>query len=315
MLSNILVTGSVAFDFIMDFPGTFADNIDPKKVHILNISFLVNTLKKEKGGTAGNIAYSLALLKTNPLIQAAVGDDFDEYLQYLRSSGVDTSQIKVISSESTSSAFITTDLKDNQIAAFYPGAMKYNKNFKIKSLPRKPIFVVISPNDPKAFMNFTKQSKVLKIPYMFDPGMQLPRLTNKDLKQGLTGAEILIGNDYEIGMLKKRLSISTKEILNSVKVLITTLGSKGSMIETNNGKIIILAAKPRKVVDPTGAGDGFRAGFITGYLKGLNLQTCGQMGSISSCYVVEKYGTTNHTFSLAQFCKRYKDNFGEDLKI
>lgn len=315
MSDYILITGSVAFDFIMDFPGVFADNIDPKKIHILNISFLVDSLKKEKGGTAGNIAYTLSLLKKPVSILATVGQDFKEYNNFLSQAGVDTKHIKVIKAESTSQAFMVTDKNDNQITAFYPGAMNMADKLRIKTLPKKPLFVLISPTKPEAMVNFASECQKLKIPYLFDPGMQLPRLSRPDLVKGLRGAEILIGNDYEIGLLKSKSGLATREILRNIKVLITTLGPKGSIIETAKEKIIIPAGKPKKVIDPTGAGDAYRAGFITGFLKDLDLQTCGQMGSIAACFAVENYGTTNHSFSLPQFCKRYKDNFGKGLKL
>lgn len=296
----ILVTGSLAFDVIMDFPGKFADHIDPGKIHILNLSFLVDTLKKQKGGTAGNIAYNLALLKVPVSILGAAGEDFGQYQDFLKKAGVDTSQIKISQENLTSQAFIITDQADNQITAFYPGAMSENSKLSINLAD----FAVISPNDPPAMVNFAKQCQVLKIPYMFDPGMQLPRLTDQDLITGINGAKILIGNDYEIGLIKKRL----KNI--KVGILITTLGEKGSVIQTPHETIQISPAKPKDVVDPTGAGDAYRAGFLAGYLQGKDLKTSGQMGSVAACYPIEKYGTTTHRFSMEEFQTRYKENYG-----
>lgn len=311
-MSKILVTGSLAFDFIMDFPGNFADNIDPTKLHIVNLSFLVKSLKKSRGGTAGNIAYSLALLNTDASILGAVGEDFEGYLEFLNQHNIDTSLIKTIKREFTSTAFITTDLKDNQIAAFYPGAMSHNKTLKIK---QKPDFMIISPNDPTAMLNFAKQCQLQKVLFMFDPGMLLPSLSANDLKVGIKSADILIGNDYEMGLLMNKLKTSEKELLNRVNILITTLGERGSKIQTKDQEYIIKVAKPKQVLDPTGAGDAYRAGFMAGYLRGFDLKTCGQMGSIASCYAVEKYGTTNHSYSILQFCRRYSENFKEDLKL
>jgi len=302
--SYVLVTGSLAYDVIMDFPGKFSDHIDPTKIHILNLSFLVDTLKKQQGGTAGNISYNLALLEIPVSILGSVGEDFDEYHRFLQKAGVDVSSIKVIKNEQTSQAFITTDKADNQITSFYPGSMKNNASLKIADLLQKPGFVVISPNDPKAMVNFALECQKLNIPYMFDPGMQLPRLTDQDLITGIKEAKILIGNDYEIGMIKKRL----KKI--EVEILITTLGEKGSEILTKKGLIRIQAARPKSVIDPTGAGDAYRAGFLSGYLQGLDLNECGQMGSIAACYSVEKYGTTTHSFTIAEFKQRYQENYG-----
>jgi len=306
----ILVTGSLAYDLIMDFPGRFSDHIDPTKIHILNLSFLVDSLKKQKGGTAGNIAYNLALLEIPVSILGSVGEDFDEYQTFLQKAGVDVSNIKIVKNEQTSQAFITTDKADNQITSFYPGSMKNNSSLKIVDLSEKPEFTVISPNDPKAMINFALECQKLEIPYMFDPGMQLPRLTNQDLITGIKGAKILIGNDYEIGLLSSKLKVKSEKLLENIKILITTLGEKGSIIQTKDQNIRIKAAKPKEVIDPTGAGDAYRAGFLAGYLQGLDLKVCGQMGSVTACYSVEKYGTTTHSFTMDEFQQKYKENYG-----
>ena len=309
----ITVTGSLAFDNIMDFPGKFADHIMPDKIHQINLSFLVNTLKKQKGGTAGNIAYNLALLKSPVSILGVAGTDFSEYDKFLKETGVDTSNIKIIAGESSSSAFIMTDLSDNQITAFYPGAMKKAISLSLEGL--KTDFLIISPNDPQAIIKLAKEAQSLNIPYMLDIGMQLPALNSLDLKQIISGSAILIGNDYEISLLKEKSGLSEQELLSQVKILITTLGEKGSIVQTKDKKIEVSAGKPEKVADPTGAGDAYRAGFIAGYLKDLDLKICGQMGSVASCYAIEKYGTTNHKFTLEEFCERYKENFGETLHL
>ena len=309
----ITVTGSLAFDYIMDFPGSFSDHIMPDKIHQLNLSFLVNTLNKQKGGTAGNIAYNLALLNSPVSIVGAAGSDFAEYGKFLQDAGVDTSHIKIVDSESTSSAYIMTDLKDNQISAFYPGAMRENSTLSLIS--RSEDFVVISPNDPKAMSKFAKEAKDFKLDYMMDPGMQLPALDAEDLKDMVAGSTILIGNDYEISLLSNKIQVTSNKLLEQVKILITTLGEKGSIVQTRGQTYQIPAAKPNQVLDPTGAGDAYRAGFLAGYLRGLDLQICGQMGSVDACYAIEKYGTTSHSFTIDEFKKRYKENFGEDLNV
>lgn len=313
MGKKVLVTGSLAFDYIMDFPGKFSDHIDPLKLHILNISFLVDNLKKQQGGTGGNIAFNLALLKNEVFLLAFVGSDFKGYEIFLKDSGVETKGIAYKDGEFSAQANIITDKKDNQITAFYPGAMKYTKSLSIKNLKEKFNFCVIAPNDPEAMIKFAFECQQLMIPYMFDPGMQLPRLSDDDLKKGIDKAEILIGNDYEMAVIKKRLNLSDHDLLGKVKILITTLGEKGSVIKIRDNKYDIAACKPDKIEDPTGAGDAFRAGFLAGYLQGLNLEVCGKMGSVAACYTVEKYGTTTHTFTIEEFRKRYKENFGEEL--
>ncbi len=302
----ITVTGSLAFDTIMDFPGKFGDHIMPDKIHQINLSFLVNTLKKQNGGTAGNIAYNLALLGCPVSIVGSAGSDFTEYAKFLQNAGVDTSKIKISKDNLTSSAFIITDLSDNQISAFYPGAMSENATLSLD----KTEFVVISPNDPRAMINFTKECQEKNIPYMLDPGMQLPALDSEDLKNMINEATILIGNDYEISLLKEKTGFDDQQLLHQVKLLITTLGEKGSTIQTLKKVYAIPAGKIKEVVDPTGAGDAYRAGFLAGYIKDLDLQICGQMGSIASCYAIEEYGTTSHSFSKEEFDSRYKENFG-----
>lgn len=313
MTKNIIVTGSLAFDLIMDFPGKFAEHIDPSKLHLLNISFLVDSLKKERGGNSANIAYTLSLLGMKTSILSSAGDDFDSYAKFLTDNNIDIENIKIIPGESTATAIIMTDQTDNQISAFYPGAMRQNIKLSLKDLKEKGDFAVITPDLPEAMIKFALECKELRIPYLFDPGMQLPRLTDAQLRQGIKGAEILIGNDYEMGIIKKRLFLTEIDLLADTRVLITTLGEKGSIIKTKDQDYTIAAVKPDEVLDPTGAGDGYRAGFLTGYLKELDLKTCGQMGSIASCYAIEKYGTTNHKFSIPNFIKRYGENFIEDL--
>lgn len=309
----ILVTGSLAFDYIMDFPGKFGDHIMPDKIHQINLSFLVNTLTKQQGGTAGNIAYNLALLKSPVSILGIVGTDFSEYEKFLKQSGVNTSNIKIAADKLSSTGFIMTDQNDNQITAYYPGAMSDASSLSLENI--KSDLVVISPNDPEAMVKFSKECQEKKLDFMLDPGMQLPRLESEDLKKMLQGASILIGNDYEISLLCNKIQETSDQLLEKVKILITTLGAKGSIIQTKTEKIEVSAAKPKEVLDPTGAGDAYRAGFIAGFQKGLPLKICGQMGAIASCFCIEKYGTTSHSFTVQEFCERYRDNFGDELKL
>lgn len=306
---NVVVTGSLAFDYIMDFPGYFKDHIDSSKLHILNISFLVDTLKKLRGGTAGNIAYNLALLKVRNSIVSTVGNDFADYEVFLEEAGVDTSLIKQIDDEFSAQAKIITDKDDNQITAFYTGAMKYASQL---SLP-KSNFCIIAPNDPEAMAKYVSQCTSQKIPFMFDPGMQLPRLSDKQIIDGISGAEILIGNDYEMGVIMKRLGLNIKELAKKAKIVVTTLGKDGSEVISGSESFKIPAAKVKKVLDPTGAGDAYRAGFLAGYLKGLKLPICARMGSIAASFAIEQYGTSAHVFSLKDYTKRYKESFGETI--
>lgn len=315
MNKKVLITGSLAFDLIMDFPGKFTEHIDPSKLHIMNISFLVDSFKRARGGNSGNIAYTLSLLGMKTGIISSAGEDFEDYGLFLEKNKISIEDIEIIEGETTATATIMTDKSDNQISAFYPGAMRRNTELNIKYAKFKPDFVVITPDVPEAMVRFARQCQDLKIPYLFDPGMQLPRLSDAQIIAGITGAEILIANDYEMGIIDTRIKGQVSNLKKKVKIIITTLGEKGSVIEHNGDKINIGPGKPREVSDPTGAGDAYRAGFLAGYLRGFDLKICGQMGSISACYAIEKYGTTNHRFSVGEFKRRYQENFGEILSL
>lgn len=309
----VLVTGSLAFDFIMDFPGVFTEHINPETKHSINVSFLIDSLKKGRGGTAGNISYSLALLKTPSAVIGTVGEDFTDYKNFLSENGVDTTNIKTIKDEFSAQAYLVTDKKDDQITAFYPGAMKYGHTLKIPT--NKFDFALITPCGSKPMVNFVNQCKKLKIPYMYDPGQHITEATDESIRDGIQGSKIFIGNDYEYGMIKRRLKSSDKDFLNQTEIIIVTLGEKGSLITTKDKSFKISPAKAKKVLDPTGAGDAYRAGFMAGFTRNFDLKTCGQMGSVASCYAVEKYGTTNHGYSTTEFCLRYKENFQEKLEL
>lgn len=314
-MKNILVTGSLAFDYIMDFPGNFTDHINPEVAHKINVSFRVNKLKKARGGTAGNILYNLILLNTQAFIIGAVGQDFAEYAEFLSKKGVDTTHIKIIPDEFTSQAYIMTDKKDDQISAFYSGAMDYNHTFSIEDLIPLPSFVLITPNDIQAMSKYVKSCKKLRIPYLYDPSQCLTDLSNEQIMEGLKEAKIFINNDYEHAMIKKRLHLSDEDFLKHAEIVIITKGAEGSEIYTKNANISIPTVKPKEVLDPTGAGDAYRSGFMAGFIRNFDLKTCGQMAAVSATYAIEHYGTQNHTFAIAQFKRRYVQAFGEVLEL
>ncbi len=329
---TIVVTGSLAFDTILDFDGVFSDHILSDQLHKINLSFLASDMQKTNGGTAGNIAYNLGLLECKPLLLSFFGKEAENYREFLKKHGVDVSLAPLSQKYFSSQAFILTDKNDNQIASFYPGSMQENSKLEIRNPKQVQNFnlkiqnnltmeqwnnetmVVISPNTPEAMRNFVEECKQNKIKYMYDPGMQLPRLTDEDLNEGILNSEILIGNDYEMELMRKRMGGNIR-----VPILITTLGEKGAVVfDHRNGKDIqdlISPSKPREIIDPTGAGDAFRAGFLAGYSRGFDLKTCGQMGACVAVYTVEKYGTQTHEFSVYDFCKRYKENYGVELQI
>jgi adenosine kinase len=314
----ILVAGSVSFDHIMDFPGKFSSHILPENIHIINLSFQVDTLKKERGGTGANICYNLALFGDKPKLLATVGEDFAKFRYHLEKYGVNTELVKSVPFEFTSSFFVITDQADNQIGGFYQGAMKHASDLSVKdaNLSKKD-FVIIAPTEVTAMAKYAGECKSLGIRYMFDPGMQLPRFNDSDLKESIENAHILIGNDYEISAIRKRTGLENGSLLDMVEILITTMGEQGCVIETKkHGKHLLFevaSAKKQEIIDPTGAGDAFRGGFIAGYLKGLDLDICGKMGNVAAAYAIEKYGTTNHLFTLDNFRNRYKENYKEDL--
>lgn len=312
----ILITGSLAFDQIMDFPGKFSDHIMADKIHILNVSFLVEELRKGFGGTAGNIAYTLSLLGIRCAVMGVAGEDFATYREFLEKNEVDTSYVKIVNNLYTSTAFGITDSLDNQIWGFYSGADMLSEHLSIHDVERKIDFGIVAPHNPRAMIKFAKEYQQLKIPYMFDPGMQLPWLTSSDLKEAFAGAKVIIGNDYEITLMGKKTGIvNLEKLAQQEKIIITTLGDKGSRIVVNGEIILIKAAKVRSASDPAGAGDAYRAGFVAGYMRGFTSKTCGQIGSVAAAYTVEKYGTTTHTFTIEEFCRRYKENFGEEIKL
>ncbi len=323
---NVIVTGSLGYDFIMDYSGRFADRIMPEKIHKLSLSFLVDTLNKQFGGTSGNIAYTLKLLGIEPLIVSAAGNDFSPYKIFFKKHKIATTYIKEYKDIATGSYFVVTDQEDNQIGSFYSGATKYAKTLSIRQVKETVDLVAIAPTESVAMNAYVKECRQAKLPYLYDPAFQIAQCTPEELKEGITNAKILVGNDYEISLIEQKLEISHEELRVMVPIVITTLGSKGSIIETRKESIHIRPAKPKNTTDPTGAGDAFRAGFIAGYLRAVNwrpaleltghdLLICGQMGSTAAVYTVETYGTQTHTFAKKEFAKRYRENFGSSLSL
>ncbi|OGG01947.1 hypothetical protein A2Z33_01470 [Candidatus Gottesmanbacteria bacterium RBG_16_52_11] len=301
----------------MDFPGRFADRIMPDKIHRISLSFLVDKLAKQFGGTAGNIAYTLRLLDVTPVILSVAGNDFAPYESFLKSRDISTGLITVVRRVTTSAYFVVTDREDNQIGSFYTGATKYYRTLSVADAVRNRNigFAVLAPTDPAAMRQYVTQCRTLGLPYLYDPAFQIDTFSAAELKSAIKGAAILIGNDYEISLIEQKLGISHEELILYMPVLITTLGSKGSVIETRKKHIHIRPAKPVSVSDPTGAGDAYRAGFLAGYVRGYDLVTCGQMGSVAAVYTVEKYGTVTHKFTSSAFTERYRLNYGSDFSL
>ena len=308
---RIVVTGSIAYDYIMVFPGHFKDHILPDKMHVLSVSFLVESMKRQRGGTAPNIAYNLALLGERPVVMGTVGEDFAEYRLWLEDQGIDTALIKPMPGEFTSSCFINTDLIDNQITAFYPGAMSQAHTLSFRDQPHDVDLVVIAPNDPQAMQQYAVECRELGIPYLYDPSMQAPRMSAEELRVGFAGAKVLTGNDYEFGMMAEKLGISEPELRTLVPITVVTKGEAGASIFVEGEEFVIPAAKPRQVIDPTGAGDAFRAGFVKGMLRGFPWEVVGRMATLSAVYAIEHAGTQQHHYTLPAFVQRYRENFGD----
>ena len=313
---RIFVTGSIAYDYIMVFPGRFQDHILPDKMHVLSVSFLVDSLTRRRGGTGANIAYNLGLLGERPVLVGSVGDDFAEYRSFLESIGVDCRAVKVIGGEHTASCFINTDLQDNQITAFYPGAMTHARTISLREAGVTALdLVLIAPNDPGAMNRAVAECTEAGVPYLYDPSMQLPRLSREELEKGCSRARILAGNDYEFGMLAEKLGITEAELQRKVPITVMTRGEAGSMITVGDEKYEIPAAKCKKVVDPTGAGDAFRSGLVLGYKLKLPWPVVGRLAALTGVYAVEQHGPQQHAYTLQEFVARYRDSFGSSSDI
>ncbi len=313
MPMRILVSGSLAYDRIMDFNGHFEDHILPDKIHVLNVSFYVEKFKESFGGTSGNIAYNLALLGERPQVLATYGNDFKLYRAWCKKNKIGITYAKQIQKTTTASAYIITDQSDNQIAGFFAGAMRYaNGTIPAKVLGHKSI-AIVAPGNTADMKKYPLQYKKTKTQYIYDPGQQIPALSKKDLLSGLTGAKVFISNDYELSLVMKKTGLTQKKMLSRVEMIVTTKGGKGSLITTKDKKYRIPPSKPKNTSDPTGAGDAFRAGFIKGLVNGYSLAKAGRLGAVVSVYTVEAYGTQTHRFSWASVRKRYFQNYKKKL--
>lgn len=317
MSGQILVGGSIAFDYIMTFPGYFKDHIKPDKVHMINVSFLVDKVTKQHGGCAPNIAYTLALLGQHPRIIGAAGNDFDDYAKTLESYGIDVSAILRSEAEITATCFITTDQADNQFTGFYVGAMTHAGEISVKERAGdNPQMMIVAPDDPAAMLRHCKEAKDCGIPLVYDPSFQVTAMEGDKLLEGAIGAKALILNDYEFSVFQEKTGKSVEQLHEHIELLVVTLGERGSQIMPRGAEVIhIPPAKTDKAVDPTGCGDAYRGGFLAGLAQGCELAVCGRMGSVASVFVVEQYGTQKHSYTRAEFEARYQENFGKKLQL
>ena len=316
---RVVVTGSVAFDYLMRFPGRFVDHLIPDSLSRLSVSFLVDDMRRVPGGCGPNIAYSLALLGETPLLLATAGSDAAAYRDRLAGEGVDVSGLLLHEDVFTASFFVSTDQDQNQIASFYTGAMARARDLSIEELDRARIaLVVVSPNDPAAMARYTAECRRSGIPFLYDPSQQVARLSGEELREGLAGAAILVVNDYEFGILAHKTQLSREELEDRVPVVVVTHGAQGSTISVcgEAGQTVrqtVPAARPEKEeVDPTGVGDAFRAGLIRGVRIGAPWAVAGRMGSVAAVYGLESVGPQPRRYTRDQFRERYVRNFGDD---
>jgi adenosine kinase len=304
---EIIVSGSLAYDRIMDFPGYFSEHILPEKIHVLNVAFQVNGVKEKFGGTAGNIAYALTLMGERPFISATIGKDYHQYFDWLGKNGIGTDGIRIIEDELTAGAYITTDLADNQITGFNPGAMRHSSALDFDTLDPRETLVIVSPGNLADMANYPCACKARGIDYIFDPGQSLPMWDAKELARSIEGCRILIVNDYELDLIMKKTGLNKKELLALPKTVITTLGEHGSRIWTADGERVIPVISPNVVKDPTGAGDSYRGGLICGLMHGKDIEQSARMGSVCASFAVECYGTQEYRFTAEEFNRRLNE--------
>src|SRR5262245_34265720 len=306
---SIVVTGSIAYDYLMSFPGKFTEHFLQDHIERVSLSFLVDTMDKRRGGCAPNISYTLALLGERPVLMATAGEDFGEYRDWLEAAGVNTTHVKQVDGKFTASFFCSTDQHNNQIASFYTGAMSNAGELSFRSIPDCDL-AIISPNDPGAMIQYADECRALDIRYIFDPGQQCARFSGDELKDGLTGASMTICNDYEFEILKQRTGMDEAQVLAVCKSLVVTRGEHGSSVITSAGRVDVPAVEPRRIVDPTGVGDAFRGGFMKGMALNQPFKVCAQLGSVAAAYAIEHIGGQSHAYSWTEFKNRYASHFG-----
>ena len=312
-MSAALICGSLAYDTIMVFPDQFKNHILPDKVHILNVSFLVPRMRREFGGCAGNIAYNLKLLGGYPLPMATVGQDFGPYREHFTECGIDLSHVKEIQGLFTAQAFITTDLDDNQITAFHPGAMMRSHENKVRDVADVR-FGIVGPDGYEAMLQNSRDFAELEIPFIFDPGQAMPLFSGSELTAMIEQATYVTVNDYESNLLQDKTGLNEKQIAERVRGYLVTRGPKGSEIHTKSGMLQIPAANAMRVVDPTGCGDAYRAGLIYGLMNGMDLSTTGRIASLMGALKIEHLGPQNQRFDFDEFAEQFRQQFGYTLR-
>lgn len=312
---DIVLTGSIAFDYLMHFPGRIRDHVLPDRLDSLSLSFLVDTLIRQRGGIAANIAYTLALLGERPRVMATVGQDFEEYRAWLEQAGVDTSLVRAIPDLFTASFFVTTDTAGAQVASFYTGAMARASELHFREVQPAPELVMISPNDPQAMIAYVQECKQLGIPYLYDPSQQILRLEAESLQDGIQDSAGLFVNDYEFGLIQEKTRWSLEQILAATGFAVITRGEAGADLHVGESHWSIPVVPANQLRDPTGVGDAFRGGFLKGYLHNLELQCCCKMGALAATFCAESPGPQSERLNLTSFLKRFDKAFGDECDV
>jgi len=318
---RLIVTGSIAFDYLMSFPGKFTEHILAEHIQRVSLSFLVDSMDKRRGGCAPNIAYTLTLLGERPMLVASAGQDFHEYDEWLQKAGVDTSHVHHVPDKFTASFFCSTDTENNQIASFYIGAMANASELSLRTID-DPGLVIIAPNDPGAMVQYAEECRTLGIPFIFDPGQQCARMSGDELRDGIVGARLVICNDYEFELVRQKTGFGEDTVLKEAGALIITRGEDGCSIYESPGSGIgdpgsaqhvrtdVQAVPPHRIVDPTGVGDAFRGGLMKGMARGKSLKDAAQIGTVAATWALEHLGGQSHAYTLKEFGDRYADHFG-----
>jgi len=313
---KVALTGSIAYDYLMSFPGQFNEHILADKLDSISLSFLVDKMVKRRGGIGPNIGYTMALLGGNPVLFSTVGQDFGDYRAWLEDKGVDTSGVKVIEDDFTASFFATTDRANCQISSFYPGAMAHAAQVKLTEWDGDPIdLIVISPTDPGAMNQYIDEAADMGVPYLYDPSQQTVRLSGEELKKGVENAYALFVNYYEFCLIEKHTGLSLADIQELVEILVITKGEDGSLIYSAGKEIEVPVVPPEQIIDPTGVGDAFRGGFLTGMSYDLGLELCGQIGALAAAYCLETDGPQSHSYTVDEFILRFRKHFDDNGKL
>jgi adenosine kinase len=306
---KLIVTGSIAFDYLMSFPGKFTEHFLAEHMERVSLSFLVDSMDKRRGGCAPNIAYTLALLGERPFLMGTAGQDFGDYRTWLDAANIDTSLVKQVPDKFTASFFCSTDTENNQIASFYTGAMAHAAELSFRTVKDAGL-VIISPNDPSAMVQYAEECRTLTLPYIFDPGQQCARMSGDELAEGVVGAALVIVNDYEFELLRQKTGMSEGDVLKQAGALVVTRGENGCSIYRGSDRIDVSAVPPHRIVDPTGVGDAFRGGLMKGLASGASDQVCAQLGSVAATYALEHLGGSSHAYTFDEFRQRYEEHFG-----